>query len=734
MDALLVATASTDGDRSIFAVPHEAQGLVTHVEVDGTSFFVHSSDGPDVRRIVLPDVETVARLESDRAFAQISLQRAHQMAMSASRLPVRLNPAWNAYHHSNLVQFFAVPREKGALRWIAQVNPRGSHDVIFWEMTSPSQPIQLERFRPRLDLYDSAVAGWDEALAQAGKRFARLSQTERTSVADTIDLAATSWGAVTGSHSYSTWLDRLTDDQTRFLEKPATVSTRLRGPAGTGKTLLLELKALREVYRARDDGRPIRVLFATHSWTNAGQVDAALRQLDETGDVGEIEVLPLLAIAQVLLPAERHGRGFDLLGEDNLSGKMLQLKEIDASVDRFVKGDWLALVSRCTTTFTERISAPAGSPERNAFVWDLMHEFSSVLSAHGILPGVNAAPQYLPLPRMPWMMPLETDGEKLAVLDIYSDFVNALREQRLLSSDQLINDFLNYLLTFAWNLRRVDDGYDLICVDELHLFNQQERLALGYLGRDPEQYPLMFMALDPLQSPTEVYASGEIGPIAGGESGEVDAKLGTIESVELKTVHRFSPEILGLVRHINASFPALDLGEEWSFGDEIETSVAATGHKPTVISHTTRNAEIESVFASAAQYARDSSAEDRVAIIVVDPLLLDDYATSEHAKSNLTVVRGRDDIDSLQYSRRSVVLSAAEYVAGLQFASVVVGGFPHDTNKMANLGHQQRRLLSLLYLAVSRATTSVAIHVNAEDGGIPAVLESAVSAKAAEIE
>ena len=125
----------------------------------------------------------------------------------------------------------------------------------------------------------------------------------------------------------------------------------MRGPAGSGKTLLLELKALRELYRAREAGDAIRILFVTHSWMVAVQVDAALRQLDESGDLSEVEVLPLLAIAQDKLPAERQGRGFELLGEDNLSGKMLQLKEIDASVDRFVKGDWLTLANRCSPDF-----------------------------------------------------------------------------------------------------------------------------------------------------------------------------------------------------------------------------------------------------------------------------------------------------------------------------------------------------------------------------------------------
>lgn len=730
LDALLEGAAGRDADASIFAVSRSVQERVTRVEVDGVAFFVHASDGVDARRIVLPSRSIVDALEASRALAESSLQRAHQMALRAERVPLRLNPDWSPYRHKNLAAFFAVPRWMGALRWVAQMNPRGSRDVVFWELTSPSKPLELERFQPPLAEYDRAVAQWAEAVEQAAKRFARLHRTERTGVSETIDLAATSWGAVTGQRTYSAWLERLTDDQKRFLEKPATVSIRLRGPAGTGKTLLLELKALRELYQARDDGRQIRVLFATHSWAAAMQVDAALRQLDETGGVDEIEVLPLLAIAQALLPAERQGRGFDLLGEDNLSGKTLQLQEIGASLDRFAKGDWLTYANRCSAAFADRVTAESGSPQRNAFVWDLMHEFASVLSAHGILPGINAARQYLPLQRMPWMMPLETDGEKLVVLEIYSGFVNTLRDKRLLSSDQLVNDFINYLETFAWNLRRLDDGYDMICVDELHLFNEQERFALPYLNRDPEQYPLMFMALDPRQSPTEVYTGAAIGPVAAGESGEAEAAFGEFESIELKMVHRFSPEILRLVRHINDSFPSLNLGDDWEFsGDDIETSLVETGRKPTVRNHTTRREEITAAFDAAKMAASDVGTEDRVAIVLLDPLALSRYAEYEGEKPNITVIRGRDDVEALQYARRSVVLSAAEYVAGLQFAAVIVAGFPPDTSRAANLAYQQRRLLSLLYLAVSRATTSVDVHVNAEDGGVPDVLARAAEAK-----
>jgi hypothetical protein len=263
-------------------------------------------------------------------------------------------------------------------------------------------------------------------------------------------------------------------------------------------------------------------------------------------------------------------------------------------------------------------------------------------------------------------------------------------------------------------------------VDELHLFNEQERQTLGYLSRDPDAYPLMFMALDPRQSPSEAFAPMSASRSTVGESGEADAALGEIESVELRTVHRFSPEILALVRHVNESFPALDLGDDWGFGGDVETAVDPTRRKPSIHIHPHSTAEIDAVLDSAMERASRRDGADRVAVVLVDPIALEVYGPAAEARSNMTLIRGRDDIVSLQYARRSVAVGPAEYLAGLQFGTVVVAGFPPHSNRTANLGHQRRRLLSLLYLAVSRATTDVEIHVNSGDGGVPEILESAI--------
>ena len=726
LDAYL--TAVSEGAVAEFDVPVAARHLVTRVDSDGRVFLIHASDGEDTPRIVFAQGDCLALLPTRGNAIATALARANKVALLASAPPIRLSPAWSEYHHANLIAFFAVTRDMGNLRWLAQLQPAGSDDVFYCRLTQPSEPVTLQGFKPQMAEYRNAVRGWVSALDQSRKRFARQAKASVVQVVATVDLEAATFGAVVGHRTYSSWLPHLTDQQVAFLERNADVSTKVRGPAGSGKTLLLELKALHDTYAAPRLSPP-RVLFVTHSWPMAEQVDAGLRSLhDQVAAIDNILVLPLLSIAQDLLPAERQGRGFELLGDDNLSGKALQLNAIGRILGDVVASSWLAFEDRCSPGFAERVTAPAGSTERAALEWDLMHEFACVLSASGILPGVNAARRYLPLHRMPWMMPLSTDADKLFVLQVYGSLVAELRGRGLLTSDQLINDFLNYLETFAWNLRRAEAGFDLIYVDELHLFNEQERQTLNFLSRDPDVYPVMFMALDPRQSPAEVYFPGASSEISDGGSGEADAGLGAVEALELTVVHRFSPEILELVRHINNAYPAFELGDDWSLdGDRLRTSAARTDELPTVAAHKDRRDECLAVARDAAARLASRGPDERVAIVLLDTLAIERYTDLVIKGGAALVLRGRDDVEALQYSKRAVVVSPAEYVAGLQFASVIVAGLPRWSQRRANLGHDRRRLLSLLYLAVSRATSSVSIHVNGEDGGIPEVLETAIA-------
>jgi hypothetical protein len=72
------------------------------------------------------------------------------------------------------------------------------------------------------------------------------------------------------------------------------------------------------------------------------------------------------------------------------------------------------------------------------------------------------------------------------------------------------------------------------------------------------------------------------------------------------------------------------------------------------------------------------------------------------------------------------VVGPAEYLAGLQFEAVLVAGVP-DMQINKTLANERTRLLSLLYLALSRAQGEVRVFVNEDEGGAADVLTRAVA-------
>lgn len=698
---------------------------------------IHKDDTDRARRLifVVPDEGLAVTTLKPRAL-RAALERAFMFSERAREAAVRVPISWGQYKDRDYVSFFACPRDKDprAVRWIAQVQ-RPSSDVCFWQLTSHDAQVNLGSYDAPQDVYFAIVSAWQSAFSYCESEFAKP-ETAVDSRATEFDLGgATALASVPGDLPYSGWLPRLTAEQRAFIEREADRSVKLKGPAGSGKTLALEMKAIYEVERARATGRDIRVLFATHSWALAAEVDRDLHLLDESGAIASIDVFPLITMAHEVLPGERWQTGLQLLGEDSFSGKQEQLDRISSEWDEFTRGDWLTYRDDVSNDFKARVES-TDPRDRQALVWDCLIEFGCVLGADGIFPGINAEPRYLTLPRAPWMMPLQSAGDKRAVLYVYERYIRRLLGDGLLTTDQVINDLLSYLETFAWNVRRRADGYDLIFVDELHLFDAQERLALQFLTRDASTYPKMFMALDPRQSPWEIFV--DLGALRTGQAAveQVDKGLGEVADIDLPTIHRSSPEILALIQHLNAEYPALELGSDWKLDHSALTSSASHGPIPSVIACGTRDAELSEVFERVG-LGRSGRAGERIAVAIVDENVFPAFeslveSAADHSKGSVSVISSRDDVARLQYAPRRVVVGPVEYLAGLQFDRVVVAGLPDTRFGMANAAYRRRRFLSHLYLAVSRASQKVEIIVNDEDGGVPEVLERAIERRVVE--
>ena len=704
----------------------EASGRCTTAMSGDLLCVYHSQDTISSRcAIVATESSSIPVPESLGRFRYAALERMKSFLQRAEMLPTVLPRNWHGYHSDNLVTFFAAAQSVASFgpRWVCEVRPEESDDVAFWELTERQERVWLADYVPPVGKYRECRTAWNDGVSEA---LEHLREANRS--IEGYNLADLPGTDVTGGLTYSQWLPRLTAGQKRFLEAPIHESLRLRGPAGSGKTLALAIKAVREIQNVREQGQPgLRILYLTHSWSLSEDVVSIMDGLSEWGRLDEIDVMPLLALAEHFLPTSRAVGNAQLIGDDSLSAKATQLAEIEEVIDEFRAGDWLTFRSMASDGLRARIDSDS-VPEARGLAWDCLIEFGCVLGAEGIFPGFDAERRYLKLTRSPWMMPLASDVDKRVVFALYESFFRRLEERNILTSDQMVNDFLNYLETFAWRRRRLSDGYDLIFIDEYHLFNIQERQILKYLNRDPSIYPRLFMALDPRQSPWEVYV---------GRGSNVQSGIGPRdeegEAVDLPTVHRSSPEILDLLKHIHLDFPSFDLGSDWDLDIESITSSAESGPKPNVLLCGTADAERRQIFTDLMRAYESMRSGGQIALAIVDQDQFRRYlplvaSLAKTGRTHVSVITGREDVTELKHRKRGIIVGPAEYLAGLQFHTVFVVGIPEMRHGVANQSYRRRQTLSLLYLAISRARRDTRIFANDEWGGLPEVLSKAIEA------
>lgn len=637
--------------------------------------------------------------------------------------PFTLPRAWRQYKHNNLMAFVAVPGgDRRMTRWISEVLTGERSDVVFWDATTSDEQTSLEEFDARKPSNPLQNDEWIHAVAAAAQHFAAANGPQPSDVE--IALPELGQTATRGS-TYGEWMEVISADQRAFVLAPTDKSIRLRGPAGSGKTLTLTLKAVHELLKARDAEEQIRILIVTHSWSLATEISDCSDALG-LGPLPEIEVFPLVEIAAEISPGGNDDQSYKLIGNDSFSGKQAQLDEILDLLNDFVTGDWVTYRADVTPSLRDRFDSQ-DADERLALAWDLLIEFGSVIGAAAIFPGAGSESRYINLERAAWMLPLTGRADMRVVFDLYSRYMESLDARGLWTSDQVLADLLNDLQKRSWDRARRIKGYDLIFVDEFHLFNPLERQVLHYLSRDVTVYPRIFMALDPRQSPSEAFIGLASDDTKSSASVEASDGLGEVTSIELNHVHRYTPQILELVKHVHLEFPTLDLGRDWNIDFTSVESARESGPTPTLVTSASRTGEETDIVRA----VHDRYQAGTMALAIVDTRQWSRFSElasliNQSQKFHVSTIAGRGDIEGLWYRKRGLVVGLAEYLAGLQFETVLVAGIP-DLNPGSRTPSEMTRLLSLLYLGISRAENDVRVFVNDDDGGVPEVLQRAVA-------
>lgn len=356
---------------------------------------------------------------------------------------------------------------------------------------------------------------------------------------------------------------------------------------------------------------------------------------------------------------------------------------------------------------------------------------AEVIDAHQLKPGIDSLKRYLAIPREPWMVSLPRQGDREFAFAVYRDFVRQLVGEGQLTTDQALDDLRKYLESYTWNLRRAKDGYDLVLVDEFHLFNDTERYLAHLLTRDTEAPPRLILALDPQQSAFTLLTGLEDGDLSRSASQNLPG-LAPAESLDLRIVHRFTTQIHEFVKLIHGSFPnLLDLGADWTFDFGQSTSSGGTGDLPEVVSAPDHQAAASMALSRAQELNQTAPKNERVAVVGagVEELgaMISELGILEASAQRIpaVVIAGRDDIEQLNYSRKSIVVSAAEFCAGLQFTHVICVVFTRSGDAGAS---SFRASLSNLYLAATRAERSLTVVFVGSQGPVSELIQRALEA------
>lgn len=354
-------------------------------------------------------------------------------------------------------------------------------------------------------------------------------------------------------YSYRDWTNAnspLTEVQRRILESDPLDKHPLRiiGPAGSGKTLLMQLLAIRVLHSARSADRPCRILYVVHSAAMREKVRDRFRILlqEELPNNGDKEVLDVSTLADY----GREELGLEiasLIDTDASEAKAFQLEQVTTALQQCLSKE-VALVKSSAL-----LSDVCDNPElQEVFARLVMAEISIAIKGHGLT--LEDRKRYVEsefsLSRLHGAL---SARERQFVYCVFAEYHRSVFETyQVLDSDDVALSLLGRLRTPLWQLKRKVLGYDYIFVDETQLFNENERRIFSFLTRDNTAHVPIALALDEAQ---QVYGQTSAGLATLG--------IKDITNESLPSIHRSTRSIVQLAFFViqrctqlfNADFP-----------------------------------------------------------------------------------------------------------------------------------------------------------------------------------
>ncbi len=712
-----------------FGLPTEDCGL-KRVVIDGTVYLLEADLDTDETPVIVVNSAGIDGVLTDPTTRSSILERIITVGRSVYTDSVSIPTGWRKHQEDCVFSIQASSRE-----WRSRVHfdmrPRDRNDLYVFSMLSEQRT--FDRVERHVAIYEEARAGLIEAV---------LTQPDEPTAASRAGITLSQrlpQGFVQGATLEQWYRSKLTTEQREFVDKPHDGPVRLRGAAGTGKTLSLVVKFLRDALAGEGSSKPIKLGFLTHSFASVDLVNAIGESLDPKGllfGAGhnvKLQVRTLYDLAHKNLNFELDQ--LEPLSLDGREGRRLQaeliastLKDLAASV---IVAAQFADISPDLRAHWD--AAAAGTDRR--LIGEIMNEFASVLDAEGVRQGDERGERYAKgsFPRPAWLMALPSELDRRFVLEVHRRYRRQLGEMNTLSVDQMIGDFNSFLDSNRWDRIRERDGYDALFVDELHLFTSIERQILHKLIRrnadedGKPKRPPVFMAYDLKQSPRDTFAQYGEGDTSlfGASTGLQNSEL-----VKLERVFRYTPQIAEFLADLDATFPAIDVPGEWdAYSGKAELE---DGAKPELTVYQDEIGLFADVFERAQRIARaEVGGGRRVAVLCASDEQFDKYlpvAAGRYRDRHLPII-SREPSSDLRHAGKRFIFSMPEYVAGLQFETVFLIHVDATEAPSDASDGMRRRFISNIYLGSSRAEKALSVAACLTRGGRSDILDMALQRK-----
>lgn len=520
------------------------------------------------------------------------------------------------------------------------------------------------------------------------------------------------------------WKTNLTQSQKNFVFSKRLGPDILKGAAGTGKTLCLVLRCIYQLESYKVSGKSLKTVLFTHSIASKEAIENLV--VANGGEAFLSSSSPqflLITTLQEWCIENLQGRiaATEYLDKDALESKNTQLLYISDAYDDFLREDFVTskrFISKELKAFLE------DQDPWSAAIY-LQNEISTYIKGRA---GENFE-VYKGLDRASTAIPAFQEDDFNTLFHIFNGYQSKLTELNLFDSDDITISALQETSTPIWRRRRIKDGFDVLYIDETHLFNENE-LSLFHNLLKQDATNIVF-TIDRSQAVSDCAI----------DAARIHSVFGTADSEErfgFGTVFRSTSEIIDLASCILASGAAIFSSMENPLVEAAGTAVAYSNDKclpPYFIECQNRTTLLSTAFAEVDAIASRLKVKRSDVLIVpaYDDLVSEIKAWGSENSLEFISIERRGDVGAVNQAEREsrYLIGGMDYIGGLEFSAVVIVGvdkdkFPPRSTASNGTSHYLRYAsYTRLYVAITRAKCMVAFLYESAKG-ISEMLQTAL--------